>query len=455
VRLFWEARYLTLADWDWKDLPKLGVDLLRILPRAPEREIEWAGTTTSWASGYNWSDTAVPGPNTVVTINSAASDPMIDTTTNVNVLYVDVNSGSLNLSGTLDTFSMEVGPDGTLEFTDSDANITVFGDQRSQIISLIEEGRIYTDLTDKFVVPDYNDTDNSTVIKVIESVEEQVIDWNFNQTSGTDVPDNSGKGNDGSLISLDGGQLPSWAVGQGRTGESGDHAISFSGDPNSYVELLSGVDLPVESINAWTMNAWIYMDELPDDQNDSVFIAGMGRFGEPNVSSGKVRVLRDSPGDDPNVGIGFYGIDSSYYTQEPWDVDNWQMITITCDHLMNLKLYKNGHLIGTADLQLAGAEPIMRVGKGYLTGFSGMVDDFGIWSYEMSQKDIVTNLWGSWICGTENDNHPLGDFDGDCVVDMIDLALIADAWLEGYTTMDLKDIVDTWLESGRITGSEL
>jgi hypothetical protein len=84
-----------------------------------------------------------------------------------------------------------------------------------------------------------------------------------------------------------------------------------------------------------------------------------------------------------------------------------------------------------------------------------MVDDFGIWSYEMSQKDIVTNLWGSWICGTENDNHPLGDFDGDCVVDMIDLALIADAWLEGYTTMDLKDIVDTWLESGRITGSEL
>ncbi|OQA00404.1 MAG: hypothetical protein BWY69_01723 [Planctomycetes bacterium ADurb.Bin401] len=46
-------------------------------------------------------------------------------------------------------------------------------------------------------------------------------------------------------------------------------------------------------------------------------------------------------------------------------------------------------------------------------------------------------------CGTE---ILAGDYYEDCSVNFLDLAFIAESWMNEYDAYDLKDISDNWLE---------
>lgn len=460
IRIFWQARYLNgfggAGAWLWDDYPRFPVDWIRVLPRSPQREISWTGSVDmNWNTPGNWSDMAAPDADTIVTILDAANLPEIPVVSDVNFLYVDVVSGTLDIQGTLDVFSMEIGETGHVNLGSDSASITLFGNQRDAMAALLQNGKLGTDMPNRYLRADYFREENVTVIEVIVPVIEQVVNWQFDQTSGTTVSDDSGKGNHGTFTGMNGAPLPSWALNAGHSGMPGDHAVSFPGDPNSFVELFNGIDMPVNASDGWTMNLWVKMDQLPSGTNDGVMIAGMGRVGESGVSTGAIRALRDTQGVDPAVGVGFYGIGASYYTQETWTQGDWQMITFTMDYMLNLKMYKNGYLIANVTPDLTDAEPMVSIAKSFEAGFKGLVDDFGIWSYPMTQKEIVTDLWQSWICGAENDNQPLGDLNGNCVVDFADVALLGIEWLNGQTIVELKALAESWLTDGKIYGDDL
>lgn len=443
IRIYWQGRYVS---WPWDADPIMGLNLFRIFPRKPTREINWTGSTgTAWMTNGNWSDSQIPDQNSVVTINASSNNPVLPTGIH-KALYVDVNSGSLEVQGILNSYSMEVDQGGVITLAAQDANIILNADQRLAINKLITQGRIVTSVANTVIVASHDTVANQTIIKLIVPQVEKVLDWTFNDGSGLIVSDLSGKGNNGSLLAFN-GIYPQWDLNGGRSGEIGDHALSFN-DPNATVKLINAASLPTSGSDAWTMNVWAYLN---GSQDDISVIAGFGDIDNLEAASGSMRYIRSVSGN-----IAFYGLNASIPTTEPWDINKWQMLTVTCDYAGVVTLYKNGYRIGSAQLVLSDVEPIVYVSpiiEGL--GFRGKIDDFSIYTYPMSQKEIVTDLWGSWICGLENKSQPAWDLSGNCIVDFADLSIIGLTWIAEYDYFDLDSFSESWLESGRVTGSDL
>ncbi len=254
----------------------------------------------------------------------------------------------------------------------------------------------------------------------------KVVEWKFDETSGSVAADTSGNGFDGQLGS--GFVDADWVAGKE------GNALQFSSDdPNKYVD--SGmVTLPTELNNifdpssSWTINQWVKLDSVNMTQLFGGF--GLGIAGDVAVQ----RYLDSGSG----ANISFWGGGYDVTTGVAFDEEQWQMITITYDKwTQSLKFYKNAEYLGQIARTFETAEPYFRIGaiagNATHTAFDGAIDNFCIWDQALpfSDEDAdptndIISLWGSWVC----DEKPEFDFDDNCVVDLGDFVVFAAKWLE-------------------------
>ena len=122
-------------------------------------------------------------------------------------------------------------------------------------------------------------------------------------------------------------------------------------------------------------------------------------------------------------------------TQPSVTWNTWAMATVTYDDT-TVKLYQNGVLKRTSAIALDTASTPMYIGGGNVTGeayyneFAGYIDDVRMYDSALD-ADYITDLYDAmqgigYVC----DSPPTMDFTNDCVVDLADMAVFAQDWLD-------------------------
>ncbi len=236
-----------------------------------------------------------------------------------------------------------------------------------------------------------------------------------------------------------------WQFVPGRSNDArwatvpGDEALQFGVDPqhevyNDGTPNLAGLNDYFRGESSWTINQWIYLD--PNYAGNPIHGVLFGGFGDANDTNavGNSRYLKAINGN-----IGFYS-GSDYNTGYPFLLGEWQMITITYDKwTKTCRIYRNAQEIAAFSLNLVDASKIIRIGP--QDGFSGIVDDFRLydgniaWEDSDPEVDDVVTLWDYWVCPTFGVpasvlvGWPTGDINGDCQVNLVDFAGMANNWL--------------------------
>ena len=129
--------------------------------------------------------------------------------------------------------------------------------------------------------------------------------------------------------------------------------------------------LPTASDDPWTINQFIYMDSQPEE------LTLIGGFGDGADTPGQQRFLIKF-----HNGLHFWGSNVDINAGVPFDLGQWQMVTLTFDG-KTLTIYKNGQAIKTADISLDDAADMVRIGtSGPWNGhrFAGKIAGFAIWN---------------------------------------------------------------------------
>ncbi|HWD39382.1 MAG TPA: LamG domain-containing protein, partial [Fimbriimonas sp.] len=130
--------------------------------------------------------------------------------------------------------------------------------------------------------------------------------------------------------------------------------------------------LPTAADAKWTINAFVYMDQQPGDLS---LIAG---FGTGRDQGGAQRFLIKNEGH-----IYFWGSSIDIDSNVPFDLNRWQMVTISYDGTM-VRIYKDGKEIKSEEASFADAAPLVRVGPPpawrYGNRFAGKVAGLSIWN---------------------------------------------------------------------------
>lgn len=114
---------------------------------------------------------------------------------------------------------------------------------------------------------------------------------------------------------------------------------------------------------------------------------------------------------------------------------NWHMITCLYDDVAKQRrTYVDGthQTEGSLDLSnyayLTNTAAVQYGGRETETSISGMVDEARIYSYPLTADEVAELYYQTR--GTFCQNRPLYDFDGNCVEDLADLAMMAATWLD-------------------------
>jgi len=120
-------------------------------------------------------------------------------------------------------------------------------------------------------------------------------------------------------------------------------------------------------------------------------------------------------------------------------VDQWYHVAVTITGNTG-RLYRNGELVAAnPNLTLnpidVGAT-LNYLGKSQWPDpeFDGLIDDLKIWNYARTTEQIAQeylNVRGEWVCNREVGALPY-DFNGDCVVDIADLAMLMSEWMNSW-----------------------
>jgi hypothetical protein len=118
--------------------------------------------------------------------------------------------------------------------------------------------------------------------------------------------------------------------------------------------------------------------------------------------------------------------------------DQWHQITVTYDAVsLTTRMYNNGELVATGSGFTYGTG----VNSGFKLGcnndngsefFYGVLDDVKVYNYVRTTEQIAKDylaVRGEWVCNREVPALPY-DYNNDCRIDLADLALFAQAWLE-------------------------
>lgn len=230
--------------------------------------------------------------------------------------------------------------------------------------------------------------------------------WRFNESSGTNVTDSSGFGNNGTF-GEENGNVPARVAGQ--TGFGGALRFTNDGMNHAYVSIPGSASLQVglTATNPWTMTAWAY--EISDGSGG--FVANFGR------------ILVTDNGDAFQLESGS-STDDELYT---WSRKNggWQIgwasepsLTPLLDQWVhwavvytgtNFTVYRNGNQgaqPGLGSVALSAALGFSGYSGSVLIGseldqsgdrtWNGMLDDIAIFAGALSQAEIQTVMSGDF-----------------------------------------------------------
>ena len=129
--------------------------------------------------------------------------------------------------------------------------------------------------------------------------------------------------------------------------------------------------LPIDGADPWTINQFVYLTAQPAE------LTVLGGFGDASDTGGEQRYLIKF-----HDGIHFWGSDIDVTTGVPFDLNKWQMVTLTFDGT-TLILYKNGGVIKTSPLTLNDAAATVKIGAPGPWNdnhVAGKIAGFGIWN---------------------------------------------------------------------------
>ena len=248
-----------------------------------------------------------------------------------------------------------------------------------------------------------------------------------------DVTDSSASANDGvwTNSSFEAYNTTNPAVGTGAL-------ILDANDPNSFISL-GKTALPNPDNNIRTLGSAAFW--IKTTTTDTMAVCGV--FNSSNSSALQIMVNDGATGK-----IAFYlrsadgsrtamsGIDSGILD------GNWHHVAFVWDYeaVPNTSMYIDAQLLSTMTEQtvypsspLKDWEYPMALGARNLRGvvdsyFTGELDNFKIFNVALTSDEVTTEyLEGpeDWACRTK----PEFDLNDDCIVDLADFALFADAWL--------------------------
>ncbi len=146
--------------------------------------------------------------------------------------------------------------------------------------------------------------------------------------------------------------------------------------------------LPTRGGEAFTINAFVRPRTMPDNRT---LIAGFGMLDAKTDGAG--RFLAKFSG-----GLHFWSHNRDASSETPLRVGVWQMLTATSDG-STLKLYVDGRLVSSTDVQLADGEPVVHIlpldpweNK---RRFDGEVAHLTIWDHPLA-PDILEHLFRSF-----------------------------------------------------------
>jgi alpha-mannosidase len=141
-------------------------------------------------------------------------------------------------------------------------------------------------------------------------------------------------------------------------------------------------NLPVEKGQSWTMNVFVRASQPPENRTP---IIGFGRCEDKGANgSGRYFALFAN-------GLHFWSRRREIESIAPWATDRWQMLTASYDG-KTVRLYVDGHQIGSLETELAKDEPVIRVAPldpwDKERRFKGDVCNFAIWDRVLSPEAL-------------------------------------------------------------------
>lgn len=259
------------------------------------------------------------------------------------------------------------------------------------------------------------------IISTVEKVLEWKCEGNLDDTSG----------NENHATTATGG----FTFARGKFGQ----ALAMDGT-EAVIELLGGVNLPLQAEDNWSMSLWVYTD-VNISVGGNYHALALAAMGTNSWSKN---------GNARSIGNWGWGSGISFYsttmvptgTGVPYDTGRWQLITITYDHSLwqeqgtdstgeSLKIYKDGSLISsfnpqgryyTGGFRLADniVSLLPTIPDAAENRFVGKLDEFTIWRGVLSPTQIQNMALQAPV---------FGDLNGDGVVDLADLAVFFGLWL--------------------------
>jgi hypothetical protein len=126
----------------------------------------------------------------------------------------------------------------------------------------------------------------------------------------------------------------------------------------------------------------------------------------------------------------------------------WQFVTVTLDSVGQSKTYIDGQFKGSGDLRGDDVLEINltditktynyignRIYSTTLPKFDGLIDELKIYNYVRTTEEIAQDYMDvrtdvTYVCNSEEDDLSAVDFDGNCRIDLADLAEFLSKWLE-------------------------
>lgn len=209
--------------------------------------------------------------------------------------------------------------------------------------------------------------------------------WPLNDGSGTAAYDQSGNGDNGTLLYAGSGSLPIWSAG--KVGQVSLYFNPATTSQEQYVQA-SPVNVPATSGSALSVAMWI---------NPNASQTGQGFF------------LRNGVGSDENYGLnltgptgGYYSLLFSGYTGSFTSVTvasnaipatTWSYLVIVFTQNTSVQTYLNGTLLGTTSYPYINAVATTHLNFGGNSGspvqtFNGYLDDVRIYSRALSAAEV-------------------------------------------------------------------
>ena len=162
---------------------------------------------------------------------------------------------------------------------------------------------------------------------------------------------------------------------------------------HSEIHLISAIRLvprsatgaPTSSNQSFTINVYL---QTPNALDDGTLICGIG---DTDASDARYFEMR-------NNSLHFAGIDTGFSLA----ANTWLMLTASYNG-SKLRLYSDAILIGSYSTSLAGSDASIQLAPenpNYATAFfKGLIDEYSVWDYSMSDSEIAELMTGGAACG--------------------------------------------------------